>query len=170
MYVEVQWVALQWTELPWSSIELYVVILIHTSLCTTFQICMQCLTDLPIFPCCSRVDIHEPALCLTITYLLAVSQVRLHSIQNSTTMSDSKSVFSSSLEVMMSSNNECVFTHDMSNLTFQSILHAWGASINVDSKSPFALNYSWNAPSWWWYLHCGIEETTLPGISFIICH
>jgi len=40
----------------------------------------------------------------------------------------------------------------------------------VDLKHPITWNHSRHASSWWWYLHCGIEETSSPGIRCIICH
>jgi len=42
--------------------------------------------------------------------------------------------------------------------------------MNLDSKRPFAWNASRHAPSWWFYLHCGIEESGSPGIIFIVYH
>ena len=85
-------------------------------------------------------------------------------------MSDTQSVNTSLLEVMISSKNETVFIHDLSDLTLQIILNAWWASMNVDSKRPIAWNNYRHAPSWWFYLHCEIEETGSPGIICIVCH
>jgi hypothetical protein len=42
--------------------------------------------------------------------------------------------------------------------------------MNVGSKRPIALKNSRHAPSWQFYLHCGIEETGSPGIICIVCH
>ena len=42
--------------------------------------------------------------------------------------------------------------------------------MNVGSKRPIAWNNSRHAPSWQFYLHCGIEETGSPGIICIVCH
>ena len=42
--------------------------------------------------------------------------------------------------------------------------------MNEGSKRPIAWNASRHAPSWRFYLHCGIEETGSPGIICIICH
>jgi len=42
--------------------------------------------------------------------------------------------------------------------------------MNVGSKRPIAWNDSRRAPSWRFYLHCGIEDTGSPGIICIICH
>jgi len=71
---------------------------------------------------------------------------------------------------MISSKDECVFIRDLSDLTLQFIFDAWWASMNVDSKRPIAWNKSRHAPSWRFYLHCGIEETGSPGIICIVCH
>jgi len=85
-------------------------------------------------------------------------------------MSDSKSLNTSLLEVLISSKNECVFIRDLSDLTLQIIFDAWWASMNVGSKRPIVRNNSRHAPSWQVYLHCGIEETGSPGIICILCH
>jgi len=71
---------------------------------------------------------------------------------------------------MISSKNERVFIHDLSDLTLQSIFDAWWASMGVGSRRPIAGNNSRHAPWWQFYLHCGIEETGIPGIIFIVCH
>jgi len=42
--------------------------------------------------------------------------------------------------------------------------------MNVGSKSSIAWNESGHAPLWRFYLHCGIDETSSPGIICIICH
>jgi len=88
----------------------------------------------------------------------------------STTMSDTKSVNTSLLEVMISSKNEHVFIRDLSDLTLQIIFDACWASMNVGPKRPIAWNASRHAPSWRFYLHCGIEESGSPGIICIVCH
>jgi len=85
-------------------------------------------------------------------------------------MSDSKSLNTSLLEVTISSKNEPVFIRDLSDLTFQIFFNAWWASMNNGSKQPIAWNNSRHAPSWRFYLHCGIEETGSPGIICIVCH
>jgi hypothetical protein len=68
-------------------------------------------------------------------------------------MSDSQSLNTSLLEVMISSKNERVFIRDLSNLTLQIIFDAWWASMNIGSKRPIAWNNSRHAPSWRFYLH-----------------
>jgi len=85
-------------------------------------------------------------------------------------MSDTQSLNTLLLEVMISSKNERVFIHDLSDLTLQIIFDAWWAFMNVRSKRPIAWNISRHAPSWRFYLHCGIEETGSPGIICIVCH
>jgi hypothetical protein len=71
---------------------------------------------------------------------------------------------------MISSKNERVFIRELSNVTLQILFDAWWASINVGLKRPIAWNNSRHAPSWRFYMHCGIEETGSPGIMCIVCH
>jgi len=71
---------------------------------------------------------------------------------------------------MISSKNECVFICDLNDLTLQIIFDAWWTSMNVDSKLSIAWNNSRHAPSWRFYLHCGLEESGCPGIICIVCH
>jgi len=85
-------------------------------------------------------------------------------------MSDTQSLNTSLLEVMISSKNECVFIRDLSDLTLQIIFDAWWASMNVGSKRPIAWNNSRHGPLWRFNLHCGIEETCSPGIIWFVCH
>jgi len=100
----------------------------------------------------------------------AVFRVVLPSYLISTALSDTKSLNTSLLEVIISSKNEHVFVRNWSDLTLQIILDSWWASMNVGSKESIAWNASRHAPSWGFYLHCGIEETGSPGINCIICH
>jgi len=120
--------------------------------------------------CSSKVNIEEPAFYLTITYPLTVTQIELPRVQLLTAISDTKSLNTSLLEVIISSENECVFICDLSDLTLQIIFDAWWASMNVGSKRPIAWNDSRHAALWWFYLHCGIEKTGSPGIICIVCH
>jgi len=85
-------------------------------------------------------------------------------------MSDTKSLNTSLLEVMISSKNECFFIRDLSDLTLQIIFNAWWASMNDRSKWPIAWNNSRHTPSCRFDLHCAIEETGSPGIICIVCH
>ena len=85
-------------------------------------------------------------------------------------MSDSKSLNTLFLEVIISSKNECVFIHDLSDLILHIIFDTWWASMNVGSKHLIGWNNSRHAPSWWFYVHCGIEETGSPAIICIVCH
>jgi len=55
-----------------------------------------------------------------------------------TAMSDSKSLNTALLEVMITSKHERVFMRDLSDLTLQIIFDAWWASMKVDSKWPGA--------------------------------
>jgi len=85
-------------------------------------------------------------------------------------MSDSKSLNTSLLEVLISSNNEHVFLCDLSDLTIHIVFDAWWATINASSKRPMAWNNFRHAPLWRFYLHCRIEGTGNPGIIWIVCH
>jgi len=85
-------------------------------------------------------------------------------------MSDTQSLNTSLLEVMISSKNERVYIRDLSDLNLQIIFDAWWASMNIGSKRPIAWKNSRHMPSWQFYLHCGIEETGSPGIICIVCH
>jgi len=85
-------------------------------------------------------------------------------------MSGTKSLNTSLLEVMISSKNERVFIRDLSDLTLEIFFDAWWASMNEGSEGPIARNDSRHAPSWRFYLHCGIEGTGSPGIICIVCH
>jgi len=121
-------------------------------------------------PRSSRVNISEPAIFSTIPYLLTSFQFQLPSHPIPTAMSDSQSLNTSLLEVMISSKNEPVFIRDLNDLTLQIIFDAWWASMNVGSKRSIAWKNSRHAPSWRFYLHCGIEETGSPGIISIVGH
>jgi len=120
--------------------------------------------------CSSTVNIYEAASYLTKTYLLTVTQIELPRVQFPTTMSDSKSLNTSFLEVIISCKNESVFICDLSDLTLQIIWDAWWAATNVGSKRPVTWNTSGHAPSWRFYLHCGMEETCSPRTICIVCH
>jgi len=71
---------------------------------------------------------------------------------------------------MISSNNEHVLIWDLSDLSLHIIFDGWWASLNGGSKGPIAWIKSRHAPSWWFYLHCRIEETGSPGIISIVYH
>ena len=122
------------------------------------------------FSCSCRVNIEEVAVCFTVSSLSSVSQAGSPSILILTAMSDSKSLNTSLLEVMISSKNECFCIRDLSDLTLQIIFDARWASMNEGFKRPIAQNISRHAPSWQFYLHCGIEATCSPGIICIVCH
>ena len=97
-------------------------------------------------------------------------QVQLRSCQNPTGMSDSNLLHTWFLEVIFYSKNECVVICDLNDLTLQIIFDAWWSSINVGSTLSIAWKNSKHAPSWRFFLHCGIEETSSPGIICIVCH
>ena len=44
------------------------------------------------------------------------------------------------------------------------------ADVNVGLKHPIGCNNSTHTPSWWFYVHCGIQETGIPGIIYIASH
>jgi len=71
---------------------------------------------------------------------------------------------------MICSNNESVLILHLSNLILKIILDAWWASMNAGLNRPIAWNNSRHVPSWWFYLHCGIEETGSHRIICIICN
>jgi len=110
--------------------------------------------------CSSKFNIEQPPFYLTITYHLTVIQIELPRIQFPTSMSDTKSLNTSLLEVIISSTNEQVFIGDVINDTLQIIFDVWWASMNVGSMQSIASNDSRHAPLWQLYLHCGIEETS----------
>jgi len=85
-------------------------------------------------------------------------------------MSDSKSLNTSLVEVMICSRNEGVVIRDLSDLTLQSIFDASRASLNVCLKCPVACNNSRHASSSRFHSLSGIEETGSPAIICIICH
>jgi len=85
-------------------------------------------------------------------------------------MLDAKFLNTSLLKDMVCSKNEPLFIRDLSDLTLDIIFDALWAAMNVDSKRPIAWNNSRHAPSWQFYLHCGLEETGSPGIIYIVCH
>ena len=100
----------------------------------------------------------------------AVFRVVLPSFLISTPMSDTKSLNTSLLKVMICSKNERSCSRNISDLTLHIIYDAWWASMNVGSKRSIAWNASRHAPSWRFYLHCVIEESGSPGIIWIICN
>jgi len=123
-----------------------------------------------IFTCTSTVNIWETTVCCAVSLLSAGFQVGLPSIWILPAMSDWKSLKTSLLEVMISSQTEHIFIRDLSDLTLQIIFEGWWASMNVGSKQPIAQNDSRRPPSWWLYIHCGIEEISSPGMKHIVGH
>jgi len=131
-----------------------------------FNVWLICL----FFTCSSRVNIEEPAIWFTVSLFTAVSRVRLPSILISTAMSNTQSLNTSLLEVIISSKYEPVFIRDLSDHTLQIIFDGCWASMNVGSKRHIAWNNSTHPPSWLFYLHCGNEEAGRPGILCILPH
>jgi len=121
-------------------------------------------------PCSRRVNIWKPAGCFSVSFLSAVFRVGFPCIIILTTTSESKSLNSSLLEVMISSKNEQVFIRDLRDLTLQIVFDVWWSSMNVGSKWHVAWNDSRQATSWRFYLHCGMEETGSTGTICIDCH
>jgi hypothetical protein len=101
-----------------------------------------------IVACSSEVNIQEPAFYLTITYPLTFTKIELRRVQVPTAMSDTKSLNTTLLEVMISSKNGRAFICDLSNLTLQMVFNAGWHSMNVGSKGPITWNNSRHAP-WW---------------------
>jgi len=122
------------------------------------------------FPCSCRVNIYKPAVGCTVSLFSAVSRVGIHSLLICTAMSDTKSLNTSLLEVMICSKNQRVFIRNLRDLTLQIIFDAWWVSMNEGSKRPIGWSNSRHVPSWRFYWHCGIEETGSPGIICIDCH
>jgi len=118
----------------------------------------------------ATVNIQEPAFCCTITLLSAVTEVRFPIFLTLPAMLDSESLNTSMLEVMITSKNERVCIHDLSDLTVQMVFDTWWASMNIRSKVPPALNNSSHSSSWQFYLQCRFEETGSPGIICIVCY
>ena len=120
--------------------------------------------------CSSKVNISEPAFYLTIMYPLTVTQLKLPRIQFPTAMSNTKSLNTSLLEVVIPSQNDCIFIRDVSDYTLPIIFDARWASMNVSWKRLIAWNDSRQAPLWRFNLNCWIEDTGRPAIICIVCH
>ena len=82
---------------------------------------------------------------------------------------DSQSINTLFREIIISSNNEYVFIRDLSDPTLQLVFKVWWASMCRGSKHPICWNHARHGPSWWLYLHSGIEETGSCGILCIVC-
>jgi hypothetical protein len=90
----------------------------------------------------SEVNISEPACYFTITSIFTATQVKFPNFQFPTAISDSTSCSISSLQSIISSKNDPVFIHDLSDLTFQIICNTVRASMRVGSKRPIVWNNS----------------------------
>ena len=100
----------------------------------------------------------------------AVIRVGFHSYRFPTGRSHSKSFNIALLKVMISSTNEHIFIHHLSDLTLQIMINSGWASLIGDLTRPIPWNSSRHAPSWQFYLHFGSEKTGSPGIIIIIWH
>jgi len=109
--------------------------------------CMQCVTNLIIFHVAVESILKNPQSALLYRHFLQSLESEYPVYAISTTMSDTKSLNTSLLDVMISSKNERVFIRDLSDLTLQIIFDAWWASMNEGSKRPIALNNSRQALS-----------------------
>ena len=132
---------------------------------------LHALSDWSDFSACScGVDIWQTTVNFNVSWLSALFWVGLTNILTSTVISESTSLNSSLLEVVISSKNNCVSIRDLRDLTWKIIFDAWCASMNVGWKRPIAWNDSSHTPSWRFHLRCGIDETGSPGIICIACH
>jgi hypothetical protein len=101
---------------------------------------------------------------------LTATEVESSSFQISTTLSNSQSLNTSLREVVISSNNKHVFIRDLNNHSLQIIFDASWASMNLGPQLPITWNNSRQVPLWRFYVQCGIEETSSPGIIYIVCN
>jgi len=85
-------------------------------------------------------------------------------------MSDSKSLNTSLLEVVICFYNEPAFIFELNDICWQTIVDAWPAEINISFKYSIGWNNFRHAPLWQFYLDCQIEGTGSPGIICIVCH
>jgi hypothetical protein len=68
---------------------------------------------------------------------LTVTQVKLLKVQFPTAMTDTKSLNTSWLDVMISSKTQCVFIRDLSYITLQIIFDGLWAAMDLGSNRPF---------------------------------
>jgi hypothetical protein len=120
--------------------------------------------------CHSEVNIYNAALFLTIRYLLMVKQAELPSAQYPTAMSDTKTLITLLLVVIISYKKKHICIRDLSDRILQIIFHAYWASMSVGRMWPIVRNNSILASSWRFYLHSGIESTGCPAMIRIVCH
>jgi len=81
-----------------------------------------------------------------------------------------KSLTTTMFMIMTSSKNESIFICNLSDRAGHINFDAWWDSMNVGSKWHISSNNSRHAPSWQFYLYCGVEKTGSPGIMCIIWH
>jgi hypothetical protein len=101
---------------------------------------------------------------------LTVSQRELHSLQLPSAVTDSRSMNTPLLKVILSSHTEWGFICGLTDLSWQIIFNTFWASITVGLKCPIAWQNSRHEHSWCFYLQCGIAETSIPGIVCIVCY
>jgi len=77
------------------------------------------------FACSCSVNIYKVEVCFAVLSVTPVFRVGSNSIRILTAMSDSKSLNTSLLEVIIPSKDERVFIRDLSDLTLQIILDVW---------------------------------------------
>jgi len=136
---------------------------------TTSPICMQCLTDLIVLLVAVESILNNPQSELLYGYLGSLSS---RITQNSNSYSHVWfKIFKHLIARGYALLQEGTCPHSwLSDLTEEIVYNAWWASMNVGAKRPIASTNSRHTPSWWFYLHCGIEESSIPGIIWIICH
>jgi len=76
------------------------------------------------------------------------------------TIYDSKSLHTLLVEILISSNHEHGWFHNLSDLTLHIIFDGWWHFMNVGAKHHVGWNISSHAPSWRFYWHCGIWDTS----------
>jgi hypothetical protein len=99
----------------------------------------------------SKGNLSERAFYQTITKLLTVTQMELPRVQFPNAMSDTKSLNTSLLEVMISSKNEYVLIWDLSDFTLHITFDAWWDSMKVGLKRPVGWKHSRHTACWRFY-------------------
>ena len=87
-----------------------------------------------VLDCSSKVNAYKPALYFAVTLCLTATKVEFSSLNITTTMSDSQSLNTSLLVVMISSKNDGICIRDLNDLTLQIISEALWACRNAGSK------------------------------------
>jgi hypothetical protein len=87
-----------------------------------------------------------------------------------TAKSDSTSLITSLLKVVISAKKQLLTIRDLSDLTLQIAFNGWWASMNIGAVHPIAWKNSSDASSWQFYFHCGIVKPGSPGMIYLVCH